>query len=297
MMRRAVNPRGADEILASQEETRALRAADALASAVGDERGAVFQVDVRHRQDLRRRVDEHRHALPIGQLGDRPRAERPLVGFGTREDVDHRRARTECRVELLAGADFDDAHADGTDRSVVHVARVLRDDHFVFRKPGQIGNAHVPIGIPAGDARRRRVRQRRRAARRHHAPFRFRQLGEAGADPRHQLVEVDVVLRRGVDRRAHFRQHERAADDGEGAARVDERPHADGLIDVFADAKSVGGGRCSGRPSGGRRCRSGAAAKDRRQREQRRSPKQLAARPVTCQCVEHRISRPCRGTR
>ena len=239
MMRRAVNPCRADEIFASEEETGALRAADAFASAVGDERGAVFQVHVRNGQDLRRSIDEHRNTFLIGQLCDRSRAERPLVGFGTRENVDHRRTWTERRVELLAGANLDDAHADGTDGGVIHVARVLRDDHFIFRKAPQIGNAHVKIGISAGDARRRRMRQRRSAARRHHSPFRCRQFGQAGTDCRHQFIQVHMVLRRRVDRPAHLRQHERTTDDGEGAARVDERAHADGLIDLLSDAKAV----------------------------------------------------------
>ena len=52
MMRRAVDPGRLDQIFPAQEETRALRSAYALASAVGDESRAVLQMYVRNGQDL-----------------------------------------------------------------------------------------------------------------------------------------------------------------------------------------------------------------------------------------------------
>ena len=228
---------------------------------------------IRNRQDLGGSVDEHRNVLLIRQLRDRSRAERPLIGFGAREDVDHCSSRTKGGFELLTGTHLDDVHADRADGCVVHVARVLWNDDFVLRKPGQIGHPHVKIGVSARHARGGRMRQGGGASRRHHSPFRFRQLRQTCANRRHELVQVHMVLRGGVDRRPHLRQHTRAADDGERAASVDERPHADGLIDGLADAKSVGSRRSSRRQRG----RGRASTEESRQRQQSRSPKQLAA--------------------
>ena len=122
----------------------------------------------------------------------------------------------------------------------------------------------MEIGIPARDAGGGRVRQARRTAGRDHAPFRLRQFRQPRADRRHQFVEVHVLLRGRVDGRPHLRQHERPADDGERAARVDQRAHADRLIDVLAGAK-----RLRGRGPLVDRCRGIAAASLRKKRRQR----------------------------
>ena len=55
------------------------------------------------------------------------------------------------------------------------------------------------------------------------------------ADRVHHLVEVRVLLVRRALRRAHLRQLDRAADDRQRAAAVDQRPDADGLVDVRLD--------------------------------------------------------------
>ena len=194
-------------------------------------------MDVGDGEDLGGGVDQDRHLLLARHGGDRLGAERAGIRVRAGEDVDHRRPRAECRLELFGRAHFDDAHADGADGRVVDVARMPRDDDFVFREPAQVRNPHVEIGIAARDAGGGRVGQARRTAGRDHAPFRLRQFREPRADRRHQLVEVHVLLRGRVDGRADLRQHERAADDGERAARVDQRAHADRLVDVLARAK------------------------------------------------------------
>ena len=70
----------------------------------------------------------------------------------------------------------------------------------------------------------------------HSAP---RQRRQARADGFGELVEMHVLTRGGVHGRAHFRQHQRAADDRERAARVDERLDADRSIDVGRGAPRV----------------------------------------------------------
>src|SRR5207244_646233 len=74
-----------------------------------------------------------------------------------------------------------------------------------------------------------------------------------------------------------------AADDRERAARVDQRAHADRLIDVLTDVKALRG---RGRRRGLGRRRP-LDPEERGQRQQGRSSKQLAAAPVTCQSTEH----------
>ena len=60
------------------------------------------------------------------------------------------------------------------------------------------------------------------------------------ADAIHQFVEHHVMLATGIHGRAHFRQFERAANDGQGAAAIDQRTHADRLVDIRAEAKFAG---------------------------------------------------------
>ncbi len=54
-----------------------------------------------------------------------------------------------------------------------------------------------------------------------------------------KLIEMHVLARRRVHRRAHFRQHQRSADDRERAARVDDGLHADRSIDVGGGTRRV----------------------------------------------------------
>ena len=69
VMRRAVDPRGLHEILAAEQQPRALRPADELAAAVADQRRAALQVDVRNGENLGRGVHQHRHVVRLGDRG------------------------------------------------------------------------------------------------------------------------------------------------------------------------------------------------------------------------------------
>ena len=121
----------------------------------------------------------------------------------------------------------------------------------------------MEVGITAGHARGGRVGEGRGTAGRDHAPFRLRHFREPRADRRHQFVEMDVLLRGGVDGRPHLGQHEGPADDGEGAARVDQRAHADRCVQVLAGPQlcTDGEGRAG---LGCRRHGAGIGAKERR---------------------------------
>ena len=215
---------------------RRLRSAQALAAAVADQRRAVLQMDVGHGEDFRRRVHQDGHVLRLRDRRHHLDRKRAVVGVRAGEHVDHRGARPERRFELLHRLDFDDLDADRPHRGVVDVARVLRDDRFILGEALEIRDADVQVGIAAGHAGRGGVRQARRAAVRHEPELGAGQLAEALADRVGQLVELDVVPRGRVDRRPHFRQHRRSADDRERSPCVDQRTDANRLIDVRARA-------------------------------------------------------------
>ena len=109
-----------------------------------------------------------------------------------------------------------------------------------FGKPVRFGIRTCRSGLPpATHAAVACVRPP--SSRRHQSPLGPRQRRQPRANRLRQFVEVHVFLRRRVHRRAHLRQHRRAADDRERAARVDQRAHADGLVEVRAGVKA---GRC-----------------------------------------------------
>ena len=89
---------------------------------------------------------------------------------------------------------FDDFHANGAHRRIVHIARVLGDNYFVFRKAGQVGNAHVQIRVATCNTRGGCMRQPRRTSGRHHAPFCLREFPKTFADGVHQFVKLNVML-------------------------------------------------------------------------------------------------------
>jgi hypothetical protein len=237
---RALDPGRPDEVLAPEEQAGALRAAEALAAAVADEVGPGLEVDVRDGEDLGGGVDEDRNAPGPRPHADGAGVERALVDPGTGEDVHHGRAGAEGGLQLGHGRNIDDPHPRRTHRRVVDVAGVPRDDDLVPRKAPQIGQAHVEVGVAPGEAGGGGVLERRRAAGGDDPPLRPGQLGQALPDALGQLVEVDVVPGRGLHGLAHLGEHERAAEDGVGPAGVDDRAHADRLVDARTDLEAGG---------------------------------------------------------
>ena len=70
VMRSAGLPRRLQDVLAAEQKPGALRPADRLAAAVGDDRRAALQVHVGNGQNLGRRIHEDRNVLGLGDPGD-----------------------------------------------------------------------------------------------------------------------------------------------------------------------------------------------------------------------------------
>ena len=124
-----------------------------------------------------------------------------------------------------------------------------------FGKPLRFGRRTCRSGLPPATHAAAASVRRGGASVRDHAPLGAGQRREPRADRLGQLVEVHVLLSGRIHRRPHLRQHRRSADDGEGPASVDQRPHADGLVDV-GDSGVKPGRRGSHRRCGGLRLRS-----------------------------------------
>ena len=235
---RAVDPGGLNEVLAAEQQAGGLRTANALTAAIGDQRGTLGQVDVGHGEDFGGGVDKDRDVALLGHVADHLGGKRAALGIGSSENVDHGGARTEGRVKFLDGAGFDDTRADRADGGIVDVARMARDDDFVLGKAGEIGQADVEVGVAAGDASGSGVRDGGGAAAGHHAELGLGEFSEARANAGHHLIDVYVMLSGLSHRRANLGQHGAAADDGEGAAGVDERLDSDGFVECRSQRES-----------------------------------------------------------
>src|SRR5581483_7257464 len=142
-------------------------------------------------------------------------SERTGFGIGTGKDVNHRNARPQRCLKLLGVRYFDNSNAHGSDGGIVLIARVRRDDDFIFRETAQIGNSDVQIRIASSNASGGRVGQAGGASRGNYSPLRAGQLRETLTDPIRELVELDVMLSGGLLRGCDVRQLERATNDGE----------------------------------------------------------------------------------
>ncbi len=239
-MRGTVHPGGLTEILLSEEEARALWPANGLAAAVAHERGAARQVNVRvHGEDFRRGIDQHGHIVRCGGGANgfgRHRAR--FIGRAGHE-VNHRGPWTERQPQRFGGIDLDDFDPERAYGRVVLIAGGRGNDDLVLGKTAHVRQAHVHLGIAAGEARGRRVGNRRRAPGADHAPLGARQLGQPLARSRREFVQVRVLL---VGQRLdglHLRKLDVAAEDRERTARVDQRADAERLIRIDGG----GGGR------------------------------------------------------
>ncbi len=175
MVRRAVGPRRLEQVSFAKQEARRLRAADALAAAVGNGRGAALEVNVGDGEDLGRRVHDDGHVVALGGFRDDPGSERAVVLRPT-QDVGHSGALVKRGFKLGSVADGDDLHAQHADSVVVDVARIGRDHHLALQ-PFEVGQTLHALGIGARNARCRAVRQRGAATGCHDAPLGPGQLG------------------------------------------------------------------------------------------------------------------------
>ena len=147
------------------------------------------------------------------------------------EQHDKRDRLLQRLFEVGAGLDLDDLAAAHPHRLVVGETLLRRNDDPVDHAIGERQAQHLG-GVVAGDAGGGAERHRGGAAAGDDARFGAGQLGDALARRGHQLVEVDELARRRVNRLAHLRQHQAAAMHRAHAAAIDERPDAKREIGV-----------------------------------------------------------------
>src|SRR5690348_14446394 len=187
-------------------------------------------MDVGDGEDFGRGIDDDRYVVPLGGFRNNFRAERPFVAWSG-QDIDQRGAFVEGLFQLVRIVDLNDRYTKHANGVIVDVARIFRDDDFVFQ-PRKIGHALHALGIRARNTSRGEMRQGGAAAGSDNAPGSFGQLGKLLADAGHQLVHLDIAARGLVHGLFHFRKRLRARNDREGAARIDHGLYADRSIDL-----------------------------------------------------------------
>ena len=176
------------------------------------------------------------------------------------EHLDHGRSPAQSGLQLFYRVHFDDLHAESAGGMIVHIARLARHDHFILQA-FEVGQPLHFLRIRAGNAACRGVSGRRGRAGGHNSPLHLEQFRQALAHLIHQLIEVHMEVGCLLDRGNDFRQHLRAAVDGQGRGGVDERPDSDpGVYVRFGCAGGCGGRRRRGCEAG-RRGHTAAAEK------------------------------------
>ena len=266
----------AKALVADQHAGR-LRAAQALAAGVADQRRPFGEMDVGHQRLFRRGIDKDGHALLLADgtyCGD---VERTLGLARRTHDIDHRRAWADSRTHLIRRLHLHQLGAHHADADIVGIARMFGDEDLVLAL--DVGQRLGLLDIRSGDAGDGRQNDRRFAAIGDDAPFRAVQRRQPRADAIHHLVQVDVIVRGLEHRLFDLRQRARAGDDGVGAARINERPDPDaGEAIVRLEARQLG------QRDGGRRRR---GRQGRHRQRAARGLEQVAPAPLAEQCHAH----------
>ena len=229
-----------EQVPAAEDEAGGLGAAHGLAAAVGHHRGAALQVHAGDGQVLGGGVGQDGDLPRPGDLGDHlQRQGLPGIGGRAGDDVDHGRVRVDGALHLLGGVDHHQLDADHAQGVVVGRARGAGQDHLGLVEAVEVGHPDQPLRTAAGDAGRGHVLEAGGAARRDQPPLGAGDRRQVPAHRLGQLVELREVAVGGVHGGHHLRQLHRAAEDGEGAAAVDDRLHADRLVDVAVVRVSV----------------------------------------------------------
>ena len=154
-----------------------------------------------------------------------------------------RRVRADRRPQRIGGgrASVRDLHEGGAgqpQRLVVGQAVDLLNDHLRLHAGG-VGKLRDPLGIGAGDAGRRRHQQPGRGAGGHVGRLHVQQAGDAPPDRGVQVLQpAELAVGRPHDLE-DLRVHHRAAVVGHGAGGVDQRAHAQFLVDSHASLSLV----------------------------------------------------------
>ena len=238
LVRSGVGGESLDVAPAAEDETRAGRPAQPLASAEQHEIGAGLAKGPQafDRRQLRRRVDDHGDVTGVRDVGhclERERA-RGEVRPGHVQDARRPRADRTQQVGLgrsACGTDLDEPPARELDR------RVVRDpvgglDEEVAREPVELvgpDDALVHVARHAHDRRQEQARGRSTGYERGLVP---RQLRDPTTHCVLQLVQIHEAFRGLPHRLDDWRRHDRPTEVGHRRRTVDDRLDADAPVDV-----------------------------------------------------------------
>ena len=154
-----------------------------------------------------------------------------------REVVNRRCLRPDGVTELLCCeasrvADIDDMGAGDGEDVVVLLAAVRLHQHFVGDAVG-VGQALQVVAVVERQAGGDRERERCRGAGGHVGSLSVEHLGDDAAAALEKLLHIDEAVVCGVHCGAHGGGEDGAAEDGVGAAGVDQGPDAEGGVQGF----------------------------------------------------------------
>ena len=144
-------------------------------------------------------------------------------------------------MQLFGRFNFDDFHVRHAHAQIIGVARIARNYHLILGLDVRQGLAFLDIGAGnTGDGGQADCGFR---AIGDNAPLRPHQPAQLAADAVHHFVHLDVIMRGLEHRLLDLRQRAGAADDGIGAAPVDQRTDADMGEDIVRLIGVIGGQR------------------------------------------------------
>ena len=239
-------------IAASGEDAGGLRAENRLAAAQDHQVGAHLEVlrQVVGRRDVRRRIDQDRHARLLAHLDELGRQHH--VGTGPvraflrhrrtelhlvlhrRDRGDHCRAVADALEELLARSGFDNRHPRRAVGAVV-VEAVHGLDEALASRPGRVGQRLHLGGVGAGETGRGPERHRRKAPGGDERGLAAKQRGDARIGRLEQIAQVDEEPVGLSHRRDDFTRHARSAQARDVLVRGQMRSDAEQAgVDVVA---------------------------------------------------------------
>ena len=192
MVRCPVEESCLQQFLASQDQARRLRPAQALAARIGYRIDPLLQIPIGRVRPLGRGIDKSRHAVPLSGRCHVCHRDRPPLGRIAKHQQ-HGRAVRQSRVEFGERLDLDHFDADHAHGVIVPVAVARLDDDLVFHARS-VGQPRHFLVIRAGHASGCNLAQRRGATIGNEPPLALHQLADARSNGLHQLVEVDVLL-------------------------------------------------------------------------------------------------------
>ena len=123
VVRRRGLPGGRKDGFVSQDQTGALRAADGLATAVGDDRCTALQMHIGNGEYFGGGIYQHGYAARFGEGDDGLQGERIIrLSRSIGQHIDHGCPRAEGGLQFFAGGHINDTDADVTDGVIIYIA-------------------------------------------------------------------------------------------------------------------------------------------------------------------------------